>query len=229
MENPVRIVCGTRTRRDEFLRVTALGRSLSLFGPSPLLQLQIFDANSTSLPTIYNKAIQDAEREPALLMFVHDDVHICDFFWMDQIFAAFRRFDIVGLAGNRRRVARQPAWAFIDADGTRDSPQFLSGVVGHGKGFPCDNIDVFGPSGQECKLLDGLMLVADSARLIEHDLRFDDRFGFHFYDMDFCRQAEIKGLRMGTWPISVVHESGGAFDTAAWRTCYQTYLDKYGE
>jgi hypothetical protein len=47
--------------------------------------------------------------------------------------------------------------------------------------------------------------------------------------MDFCRQAELKGLRMGTWPISVVHESAGAFNTPPWRTAYDCYLRKYGQ
>ena len=59
----------------------------------------------------------------------------------------------------------------------------------------------------------GVMLVADSRRLIDTGLRFDPQFAFHFYEMDFCRQAELKGLRLGTWPISIVHESGGAYGT----------------
>ena len=161
-------------------------------------------------------------------MFVHDDVHICDFFWADKVRAAIEAFDIVGLAGNRRRVARQPGWAFIDTDFTWDKPAFLSGVVGHGRGFPCTRVSVYGPPGRACKLLDGVMLVADSRRLIDTGLRFDPQFAFHFYDMDFCRQAERRGLSMGTWPISIVHESGGAYGTPAWRAAYRRYLRKYG-
>jgi len=46
------------------------------------------------------------------------------------------------------------------------------------------------------------------------NLGFDERFGFHFYDLDLCRQAEQRGIRTGTWPISVVHESGGNFGRA---------------
>jgi len=30
---------------------------------------------------------------------------------------------------------------------------------------------------------------------------FDPRFQFHFYDLDFCRQAEQRGLKMGTWAL----------------------------
>jgi hypothetical protein len=34
---------------------------------------------------------------------------------------------------------------------------------------------------------------------------------------------------MGTWPISVIHESVGDFDTEAWWESYRAYLDKYNE
>jgi len=60
-------------------------------------------------------------------------------------------------------------------------------------------------------------------------VRFDPLFRFNFYDMDFCRQAEQAGLRMGTWGISIIHESAGAFDTDVWRLEYQKYLEKYAE
>jgi GT2 family glycosyltransferase len=227
---PIRIVCGTRVSRTDFLVATALGKSLLLHGPSPLLQMQIFDNNCEGLPNIYNRAIEDAKRNPALLVFVHDDVHICDFFWMDRIYKALQQFDVVGLAGNRRRLVRQRGWAFTaDVNWVRENSEFLSGIVGHGRGFPCNEISVFGPSKQECKLLDGVMLIADCNCLIERDVRFDERFSFYFYDMDFCRQAEMKGLRIGTWPISVVHESAGNFDTEAWRESYERYLEKYQE
>jgi hypothetical protein len=65
--------------------------------------------------------------------------------------------------------------------------------------------------------------------LIEQDLRFDPRFRFHFYDMDFCRQAELKHLRMGTWAISLVHASAGILGADAWRAAYRDYLAKYGD
>ena len=53
-------------------------------------------------------------------------------------------------------------------------------------------------------------------------------FDFHFYDLDICRQFESKQLKMGTWPISVIHESGGAFGTPAWQDSYKKYLEKWG-
>ena len=225
---PIRLVCGTRHSDATFAAQSALGRSLKLYDHQPPQQLVLFDNNSKGLSTIYNRAIEHARENPAILVFIHDDISICDFFWADRIDEAAKRFDVVGLAGNTRRMPRQPSWAFTP-EMQWDRREFLSGVVGHGKGFPCDVVSRFGPSGQACKLLDGLMLVADSERLIESGLRFDEQFDFHFYDLDFCRQAELKGLTMGTWPISVVHESGGAFGSPSWRAAYERYLRKYGE
>lgn len=225
---PIRLVCGTRSSRDRFSTDTALGRSLKLYAHLPDVELQLFDNNARGLPSIYNAAIEDAKQNPAILVFVHDDVWLQDFFWTERVRESLARFDVVGLAGNLRRVARQPSWAFTP-EFQWDDRQYLSGTVGHGKGFPCDNASTFGPSGQECKLLDGLLLGVDSETLARSNLCFDEQFAFHFYDLDFCRQAELKRLRMGTWPISVVHESGGAFGTPSWREGYKRYFEKYGD
>ena len=39
---------------------------------------------------------------------------------------------------------------------------------------------------------------------------FDPAFDFHFYDLGpLCQTAREKGLRLGTWHISITHNSGG--------------------
>ena len=45
---------------------------------------------------------------------------------------------------------------------------------------------------------------------------------------DFCREAERRGLTLGTCSVSVLHESDGQFGTPAWRAAYARYLDKWG-
>ncbi|WP_321787588.1 tetratricopeptide repeat protein [Paraburkholderia sp. J94] len=223
---PIRFVCGTRCSGQQFADKTALGRSLKLYEHKANIQLQLFDNNAHGLSSIYNAAIDAAKKSPAILVFVHDDVWLTDVFWDERIRESLGHFDVVGLAGNVRRVPRQPAWCFTP-DMRPEERKFLSGTVAHGKGFPGENVLNFGPSGLECKLLDGLLMIADSDTLVNSKLRFDEQFKFHFYDMDFCRQAELKGLRMGTWPLSVVHESKGGCDSADWRQSYDLYLRKY--
>lgn len=223
----VRFVVATRQTRENFFTETATGKSLSLYR-FPFIELDLYDSNSEGLPAIYNRSIENSKNNPAILVFAHDDIHLTDFFWVDQLVNSLSHFDIIGVAGNRRRVSNQPSWAFIDGNLTWDKPEHLSGVVGHGTGFPPSNLSVFGPPCQEVKLLDGVFLACHSEFIKAKNLRFDEQFDFHFYDLDFCREAERTGARMGTWCISLVHESGGNFNSPQWNAAKEKYFAKWG-
>lgn len=223
---PIRLVCATREVQADFFTKTALGRSLAVY-PWPV-ELRLFSENKAGLPSVYNQALIESIQNPALLVFIHDDVYLSDYFWADQVRAGLEVFDIIGLAGNRRRVINQPAWAFIDTNFTWDQAENLSGAVAHGKDFVSSGISVFGPTRQEVKLLDGVLLAGHSEAFHSNKIRFDETFDFHFYDVDICRQIEVKNLRMGTWPIAIIHESGGAFGSDSWRNGYAKYLAKWG-
>lgn len=224
----MRVVCATRKDRETFFSATALGRSLAGNRP-PGVELRLFPRNSEGLPAVYNRAIAESLQDEVIFLFVHDDVHLCDFHWASRLASGLSAFDLLGLVGNRRRVPGQTGWLFLDEKLTRDSSENLSGVIGHGRGFPPDSVDAFGPAGQAVKLLDGVLLAVTSTTLRTKALRFDERFNFHFYDLDFCRQAEQAGLRIGTWPVSVVHESEGSFANDGWRRAYEAYVDKWGD
>ena len=220
-----RFVCATRATTEGFQLDCALGRSLDLYR-YPSTEVRLSPENKVGLPQIYNAAIRDAAWNPAILIFAHDDVFLSDYFWREHIVAGLRDFDILGLAGNRRRVPMQPAWLFLDTYFTSDEDN-LSGTVGHGDGFPPEHLSAYGPASVECKLLDGVMLIAHSEKLITNNLFFDEQFDFHHYDLDFCRQAEIQGLRMGTCALSVIHQSLGNYDSDGWRNSYKKYISKW--
>lgn len=223
-----RFVIATRKSQKNFWEDAATGIFLQLYR-LPFVEIILFPENSEGLSKIYNKVIEASKGDPAILIFAHDDLHILDFHWMNTIFNGLNRFGIVGVAGNKRRVPFQPSWVFIDNNFTWDDSANLSGVVGHGNSFPPSNISNFGPPFQEVKLLDGLILATFSETLIKNHMRFDERFKFHFYDLDFCRQAEIRGISMGTIPLSLIHESGGNFGSEDWKEAYQNYLQKWGQ
>ena len=224
------IVTASRYGVGDFYDKSALGRSLvNAYNYNHHLKILVALENMDGLPLIYNAAIRDpGATDDSIFIFIHDDIHLLDFFWAEKVAEALNQFDIVGVIGNRRRLSGQTSWAFIDDHGTWDDTDNLSGTIGHGAEFPCE-ISRFGPSPQECKLLDGLMMAVRKRTLLEHDLRFDERFEFHFYDLDFCRQAETKGLRMGTAPINVIHQSFGNYGTSSWHDGYAKYLDKWGD
>ena len=222
------LVVATRASVADFWTETATGRSLSFNRPEGL-SVHLFAGNKLGLPTVYNQAIRARVGKPSTLVFAHDDLHFLDHFWTNRITEALTYFDIVGIAGNKRRLPKQPSWAFVDEKFTWDDRENLSGVVGHGTSFPPKNLSRFGPSRQRTKLLDGLLLAADSEKLLSNDIWFDEAFDFDFYDLDICRQAELKSLSCGTWDISLIHESGGRFGSPSWHLAYQNYLNKWKE
>lgn len=229
----IRLVCATRDSTEDFFAKTPLGRSLPLYSTFPRdqpIELRLFKNNTEGLSAVYNVAIEEARTNPAILVFIHDDLCLSDYYWARHLLQGLKAFEVVGLAGNRRRIRRQSSWMYLDDRFTRDSFENLSGVLGHGEGFPnLRELSVYGEPGQEVKLLDGVMIAVRSQTLIKAGLSFDTRFAFHFYDLDFCRQAESCGIRMGTWAISTVHASVGRLGGDTWRAAYETYLAKYDE
>ena len=140
--NKVRVVVASQTNQADFFERTATGRSLNLYR-FPFIDVRLFPENRAGLPKIYNSVIEESVDDPCMLIFMHDDVHIIDYYWVDQLLAGLNRFEVVGIAGNKRRIPRQPSWLFLDTYRTQDRSENLSGVIGHGPGFPPRVLNVF--------------------------------------------------------------------------------------
>ncbi|MDX1377026.1 MAG: glycosyltransferase [Burkholderiales bacterium] len=226
----IEIVSATRLAEDEFWQKSPLGLSLRrLKHPALRLAPQISFANARGLPEVYNARIAAPEGEP-MLVFMHDDVWIDDYYFAERVTEGLKTYDVIGVAGNRRRLPGQPAWLFMldERKLVWDDKVNLSGAIAHGK-TPFGQISFYGPAPAECELLDGVFLAANRAALQRVGLQFDARFEFHFYDVDFCRSARQKGLRLGTWPICLTHQSGGVFGSEIWNEKYRQYLAKWND
>ncbi len=222
----IEIISATKLSESNFWSTSALGQSLQRhLERDDRLSFNIAFENSRGLPEIFNYAIDQAP-DDAILVFIHDDVWINELNFSDAIIAGLEIFDVIGVAGNRRRLINQPAWCFLDSNFTWDSKYNLSGRVSHGE-KSLGHVLEFGATPAECELLDGVFLAVKKNNLISNHIRFDDQFHFHFYDMDFCRSAKKSGLRLGTWLINLTHQSVGAFGTPQWQEKYQAYLNKW--
>ena len=222
------IVAATRAAPDAFEQNTLLGRSIRRLSPDERLEVRVAADNRAGLPAVYNREICE-ENRGKILLFMHDDIWLDDCFVYERVAEALDKFDIVGIAGNIRRLPRQPTWSFVtEQPFTWDERRYLSGVVAHGAG-PGGELNRYGPPGQRCLLLDGLFLAVRCRTLLDSGVRFDERFAFDFYDIDFCRSAEGAGLRMGTWPVSITHASIGKFGSPAWQAGLQAYRNKWGD
>ena len=228
----INVVVGSRLDRESFFKESLLGRTL--IRRPETTKYHLFLDNRTGLSKIYNLAVAEEEDPNRIFVFIHDDVMITDLFWEERVCKALETFDVVGVAGTTVRHPKQPSWIFKSIDLAsntlaREDLANLSGRVGHGDGFPPKNVSRYGPVPLSVKLLDGVMLCVKGKTLLDHALRFDEQFDFHFYDLDFCRQAEKLGLRCGTFDLSLIHKSGGNFGSEAWRKGYQSYLAKWND
>ena len=228
-------VTASRNSHEHFMASSMLGLSLRQMEPFGPFGLRLFDHNNRSLGACFNEVIESAAPDD-ILAFIHDDVSIHDWHVGLRLEEALTQFDVVGVAGNRRRQAHQETWWMRPSrlvEGKRildrrDS-DFLSGAVGHGR--PTDaRLTRFGVSPSPVALLDGVLLAARAGRLQNSGVRFDPRLAFHHYDLDFCRSASAAGLRIGTWPIALTHASRGeSVLSPAWTESVEIYLRKWGE
>jgi GT2 family glycosyltransferase len=221
------IVSATRRPEAGFWDDSPLAISLRRIAFDTRLAAHVSFANQRGLPEVYNARLAAADCAE-YVVFVHDDVWLDDHYIADRIIEGLRVYEVIGVAGNRRRVAGQPAWAFVDDTFTWDHRDNLSGAVAHAR-RPFGAVSYFGPAPAACELLDGVFLAARASVLRSRGVAFDPRFAFHFYDLDFCRTARERGLRLGTWPIALTHESGGVLGSPAWRAAYRVYRAKWGE
>lgn len=220
------LVTATRKTSAEFKKTAALSASLrQLRASSEKVSARITYQNRQGLGAIYNRYLSDRHADK-ILVFVHDDVRIEDLFFVEKLNEAVRTFDVVGLAGNRRPAAGCLSW--------HDRERPLSGFVAHSldehSAAPRGEsifVSSYGPSPADCGLLDGLFLAVNAERVLACGAKFDERFAFHFYDLDFCASCAARGLRLGTWPLWAVHQSGGSFDTPEWREAAELYREKW--
>ncbi len=221
----LRIVAATRLDKTAFERESLLFRSSARLYRSSPIHLDVTYQTAEPLPTIFNAGLKAAVED--LILFTHDDVWIDDWQLLARLDDALRHYAVVGVAGNRRRLPGQCSWAFAREPGEWDL-EFLSGAVAH-IADSTFGVDSYGPAPSGVKLIDGVFIAAKVQTLRLAGVEFDPRFGHHFYDLDFCRSCEAKGLAVGTWPIAIVHASSGALGSSEWRQAYADYLEKWRE
>jgi GT2 family glycosyltransferase len=220
---PVIFVCATRAKPEEFA-ATPTGQSIARIRFSGRIKLALAVNNRAGLPSVYNRVIQESFRDH-ILVFVHDDVWIDDVFFVNHLVAGLSAYDVVGVAGNRRLLPEAPAWSFKNDQMEWDKGN-LSGVVSHGP-RPCGVPSVYGPVPAGVALLDGVLLAAKCGTLLDAGVRFDERFDFHFYDLDFSRSAKQAGLKLGTFAAGITHVSGGSFGSPSWKAGLAKYRQKW--
>jgi hypothetical protein len=202
------IAVATETNKSSF-KTTRLSKSLTLHENNTVttFDLQPTYKNTGGLCAVYNNYLtpQNLKKYDCIL-FVHDDVFIDSINFLKEIRNLFKQgFDVVGLAGGSKLQVKKPClWHILC------KPESLSGIVSHYQNNTDYSPTIFGPTPKEVILLDGVFLAVRTKSIAREKIKFDTNLkGFHYYDLKFCLDCHLAGLRLITAPIHVIHESPG--------------------
>jgi hypothetical protein len=192
------------------------------------LQKQRFDAffffenNRRGLPACYNEYLDKLAGSDRILVLAHADVAIADIFCQEKLTDAAKLFNIIGLAGSStfdlHKSTPHYAWTVWPRE-------CLSGAVEHLDGNGSSSWFHLGPTPRRCVVMDGLFLAIDMLTI--GNVRFDTRFTFHLYDLDFCLTAHFANLVLGTTNVYVQHASSGNFAAAPYQEALLEFRSKW--
>jgi hypothetical protein len=79
-------------------------------------------------------------------------------------------------------------------------------------------------------MIDGLFIAVNVDRLLDTNTRFDEDFDFHHYDISFCLIANKNKLKIGVYPIRVVHFGlGDSMMSPEWSKSQVVFKNKYSK
>lgn len=216
----IEICTCTKLPLSNFFKESALGKSITgcLDGN---LNISVFADNIDGLSKCYNRHIEEHLDSCDMILFVHDDVSIDDNRIREKLNNYSEKFDILGLAGTSSWELKSPAvWNNSD-------PKSWSGAVGHQHQNETW-MTAFGKIPKRCVIVDGLFIAVKTSIIKQHNLRFDEQFNFHHYDMDFCLSACQKGAKISTVPIWTTHLSIGDWkNDPRWKESETKFINKW--
>jgi hypothetical protein len=195
---PISVVISTRKIDDSYLK------HVEKMFSHPKTEVNIYENDGVnSLSEIYNIGLKESKND--IVVFMHDDLILETTNITPKVVRIFEEnpeYGIIGLAGTDNLMSGM--W-------WQDRTS-MYGVVGHeheGKRHVNHySKQSFGDKPKEVVIVDGLFIMVHKDR-IKHT--FNEEFkGFHFYDLPFCVENHMDGVKVGvTTKIMVTHKSIG--------------------
>lgn len=190
--------------------------------------INIIYENNRGLPSVYNQELLDVKnREYEWLVFAHDDVFIDDMRIADKLHSAYDRYgySIVGLAGCKSpTIIDKNLWHWM-------SPrENWRGAVSHYSGHKDQQaVTCFGPSPDSVIIIDGLFVAVHMPSVRKTPWKFNENYNFHHYDIASCIDANRRKLRVGVYPIHVLHASPGlmSLEDPIWVASNARFIKEY--
>jgi len=174
-----------------------------------------------SLSQVYNEILSEAKTD--IVVLCHDDIYFDTSSWYHKLLKHFEKsdFGIIGMAGTTEMPSSGMWW---------ENRKKMIGIVNHesdGKKWVSKYSDDLNNKIKETVIVDGLF-IAISKKRIKHNF-VEDFKGFHFYDIPFCFQNHIDGVKVGVITnIRMTHKSIGQTNQQ-WEDNKLLFAEKYKE
>ena len=172
-----------------------------------------------SLSKIYNEILSESKTD--IVIFCHDDIYFDTNSWYHKILRHFEKSDygILGVAGSTEMPKSGMWW---------ENRKKMIGIVNHesgGKKWTSKYSNDLENKIKETVIVDGLFIAVHKKR-IKHNF-VEDFEGFHFYDIPFCFENHIDGVKVGVITnVRITHKSIGQTNEQ-WEKNKLLFADKY--
>jgi len=198
INKPVSVVISTKKIDDNYLK------HVEKMFSHPKTEVNIYENDGvSSLTEIYNIGLKESKNE--IVVFMHDDLILETSNMTPKIVKLFEKhpeYGIIGIAGTDKLTSGR--WW--------DNRENMFGIVGHiheGKRHVNHySKGVFNDVLKDVVVVDGLFFAVHKGRIKKG---FNEQFeGFHFYDISFCIENFLEGVKIGlTTKLGVTHKSIG--------------------
>ena len=172
-----------------------------------------------SLAQVYNEILEESNTDIVILC--HDDIYFEATGWYNKILKHFEKsdFGIIGMAGSTSMPSSGQWW---------ENRKKMVGIVNHeheGKKWESKYSESFHNNIFETVIVDGLFMGIHKKRIKSNFI--EDFKGFHFYDIPFCFENHLQGVKVGVITnIRVTHKSIGQTNEQ-WEENRKLFAEKY--
>jgi len=171
------------------------------------IHLEILYKNTTvGLSKYYNNIIETRYNDFETIILCHHDVSL-EYVNLNSVNQGLNEYDVLGVAGGLNpKIIEKNLWHWMMPK------EDYRGIAGHTLNEKQLFLTSFGPTPSRVTVLDGVFLAFNPKKIFSSKARFDEKFLWHHYDIDFSLTCNKHKLKLGVWPIIVNHQSPGLRD-----------------
>ena len=188
--------------------------------PKKVQIIEIVNTGNRSLTECYNEILNNAKYNH--VVFTHSDLTLETKQWGNKLLKQFDKnpeYGIIGVAGSKYMAESGQWWS---------DKKKMYGRVQHtheGKTWLSEYSKDLGNNLEEVVVVDGVFFAVDKSKL---KASFDESVeGFHFYDVTFCFENHLKGVKIGVSTIVRVNHQSIGMTNQSWEDNRVLFAEKF--